>query len=278
METVYKVIEYILPFKFMEYDFMKNAFLAILVVSPLFGIVGTMIVNKKMAFFSDALGHSALTGIALGTLIGVSNFSISMIIFATLFALLLNVIKRKNTASTDTVISVFSSSAIALGLIILSRNGGLSKYSSYLVGDILSVSLNEIAILIIVLIITFLTFLVIFNKLLAISINEPLAKSRGIKVVLIDNIFTIMISVIVMLSIKWVGLLMINALLILPAAASRIVSKNMKEYITGSILISLITGITGLLLSFVIKTATGPTIVMLLAITFFAMVLFNKRK
>lgn len=257
---------------------MKNAFLAILVVSPLFGIVGTMIVNKKMAFFSDALGHSALTGIALGTLIGVSNFSISMIIFATLFALLLNVIKRKNTASTDTVISVFSSSAIALGLIILSRNGGLSKYSSYLVGDILSVSLNEIAILIIVLIITFLTFLVIFNKLLAISINEPLAKSRGIKVVLIDNIFTIMISVIVMLSIKWVGLLMINALLILPAAASRIVSKNMKEYITGSILISLITGITGLLLSFVIKTATGPTIVMLLAITFFAMVLFNKRK
>ena len=68
MEIIYNILEVILPFEFMEYTFMKNAFLAILLVSPVFAIIGTMIVNKKMAFFSDALGHSALTGIAIGML------------------------------------------------------------------------------------------------------------------------------------------------------------------------------------------------------------------
>ena len=82
MEVIYNIIETIIPFSFMEYEFMKNAFLALIIIAPLFGIVGTMIVNNKMSFFSDALGHSALTGIALGTIIGVSNYSASMIIFA----------------------------------------------------------------------------------------------------------------------------------------------------------------------------------------------------
>ena len=90
MEVIYNLLEVILPFDFMQYTFMKNAFLAILLVSPIFAIIGTMIVNKKMAFFSDALGHSALTGIAIGMLLGMTNINISMIIFAVIFALLLN--------------------------------------------------------------------------------------------------------------------------------------------------------------------------------------------
>ena len=97
MEVIYNILELILPFDFMQYTFMKNAFLAILLVSPIFAIIGTMIVNKKMAFFSDALGHSALTGIAIGMLLGMTNINISMIIFAVIFALLLNFIKSKTT-------------------------------------------------------------------------------------------------------------------------------------------------------------------------------------
>ena len=82
MDIIYNILETLLPFDFMQYTFMKNAFIAILLVSPIFAMLGTMIVNNKMAFFSDALGHSALTGIALGTLLGISNMNISMIIFA----------------------------------------------------------------------------------------------------------------------------------------------------------------------------------------------------
>ena len=110
---MYNLLEIIIPFKFMQYEFMKNAFLAIILISPLFAMLGTIIVSKKMAFFSDALGHSALAGIAIGTLFGIANNNISMIIFAIIFAVLLNYVRSKNFSSSDTVISVFSSIGIA---------------------------------------------------------------------------------------------------------------------------------------------------------------------
>lgn len=134
-----------------SYGFMRNAFIAILIITPLFGILGTMIVNNKMAFFSDALGHSALTGIALGVVMGVADTTLSMIIFAVIFALLLNYISSKASASRDTIISVFSSACIAVGLAILSKGGNFSKYSSLLVGDVLSISKKEIIYLILIL-------------------------------------------------------------------------------------------------------------------------------
>ena len=140
MEIIYQILDVILPFEFMSYSFMKNAFLAILLISPIFAILGTMIVNNKMAFFSDALGHSALTGIAIGTIFGIANNNISMIIFAIIFAVALNIVKQKTSYGADTIISVFSSVAIAVGLAILSNSGNFTKYSSYLVGDVLSIT------------------------------------------------------------------------------------------------------------------------------------------
>ena len=144
MEVIYSILETILPFEFINYTFMKNALIAIILVSPIFAILGTMIVNNKMAFFSDALGHSAICGIAIGTILGISNVNISMIFFAIVFALLLNWVKNKTTYGADTIISVFSSIAIALGLAILAQSGNFNKYSSYLVGDILSITNVEI--------------------------------------------------------------------------------------------------------------------------------------
>lgn len=114
MEVIYNILETILPFEFMQYAFMKNALLAIILVTPVFAILGTTIVNNKMAFFSDALGHSALTGIAIGMLLGITNINISMILFAIVFALILNFVKNKTNYGADTIISVFSSIAIAI--------------------------------------------------------------------------------------------------------------------------------------------------------------------
>ena len=213
MEVIYNLLEVILPFDFMQYTFMKNAFLAILLVSPIFAIIGTMIVNKKMAFFSDALGHSALTGIAIGMLLGMTNINISMIIFAVIFALLLNFIKSKTTYGADTIISVFSSIAIALGLAMLAQSGSFNKYSSYLVGDILSISESEILYLFVAFILTFIFWFYLFNKINAVSLNSTLAKSKGINVKAMENIFAILIAVMVMISIRWVGILLINSLI-----------------------------------------------------------------
>ena len=262
-------MEGILPFEFITYDFMKNALLAVMIITPLFGILGTMIVNNKLAFFSDALGHSVFTGMAIGIILGVSDTSLSTIIFAVLFALLLNQIKRKNSVSTDTIISVFASTSTAIGLVILSRGGNFSKYSALFVGDILSISPKEIGTLILIFIAILGFWFLCFNKLHAVSLNSSLAKSKGISIGLIENLFAILIALIVMLTIKWVGILIINALLILPAASARNISQNMREYHLFSVIISLFSGILGLILSYYLSLATGPTIVIVAAIIFF---------
>ena len=276
MDAIYAILEFLLPFEFIDYTFMKNALLAILLITPIFAILGTMIVNNKMAFFSDALGHSALTGIAIGMLLGISNINISMIIFAVVFALLLNFIKNKTTYGADTIISVFSSIAIALGLAILAQTGSFNKYSSYLVGDILSITPSEILYLFITFIAVILFWYFMFNKLNVISINKTLAKSRGINTKLIDNIFVILIAIIVMISIRWIGILLINSLLILPAAASRNVAKSMRSYHLLSVIFSVFSGITGLILSYYWNIPTGPMIVIISGIIYFATFVIGK--
>ena len=135
-----------------QYDFMKNAFLAAVLIAPLFALLGTMAVNNKMAFFSDALGHSAFTGIGLGVLLGLDNPILAMLAFGIFLSLVITKVKAANMASSDTIISVFSSSAMALGIVILSGHGGFSKYSAYLVGDILTVSQTDLLVLLLVLI------------------------------------------------------------------------------------------------------------------------------
>lgn len=276
MEAIYNIIETLLPVSFLKYDFMKNALLAIIIITPLFGILGTMIVNNKMAFFSDALGHSALTGIGIGVILGIANTDISMAVFAVIFALLLNLIKRMNNSSTDTVISVFSSLSTALGLVILSGGGNFSNYSALLVGDILSITPKEILMLLAVFILTMFFWAAGFNSLQAMSLNVSLAKSKGVKVVLIDNLFAVITALIVMFSIKWVGILIINALLILPAAAARNFASNMREYHLFSVMISVFSGIMGLVLSYFLDTATGPTIVIIAAIFYFMTLALRK--
>jgi len=275
MNAVYEIMEKLLPFSWAGYNFMKNALLAILIISPMFGILGTMIVNKKMAFFSDALGHSALTGVAIGTLFGISDVNLSMLLFAVCFALLLNRIKRRQTVSADTVISVFASLSMAIGLVVLSRGGNFSKYSALLVGDILSITSNEIVYLLIILVIAFLFWILSFNRLCSISVNETLARSKNIKVALLEDLFSVLIAVIVMSSVRWIGILIINALLILPAAASRNISSNVREYHLFSVIISLFSGITGLIISFYAGFAAGPTIVIIAAVIFFATLLLS---
>ena len=144
MSLIYDALGSVIPFHWADYKFMINAFLAVLLIAPLMGVLGTMAVNNKMAFFSDALGHSAFTGIALGVLLGIQNEIISLVAFGVLIALIITRVKNRGNSSSDTVISVFSSTSIAIGLLVLSYGGSFSKYSSYLVGDVLSITKKEL--------------------------------------------------------------------------------------------------------------------------------------
>jgi zinc transport system permease protein len=230
-----------------------------------------------MAFFSDSLGHGAFTGIAIGSLIGLVKPVFAAVIFSIIFALIITVIKNKSRASTDTVIGVFSSVAIALGLVLMSLGGSFNKYSSYLIGDLLSISPTEITVLICVFLAVLVLWLIIFNKLLLVSINQSLASSRGVKTLPVEIIFTSMIAVIVTISIQWVGLLIINSLLVLPAAAARNVTANVRKYTLLSVIIAIFSGIGGLIASYYLNTATGATIVLISGIIFFISLVFKSK-
>ncbi len=276
MDAIYQLMETLLPFDWAEFHYMKNALLAVLLITPLFGLVGTMVVNNRMSFFSDALGHSALTGIAIGVLMGVDNYLFSMLGFALLFALGISAVLDSGNSSADTIIGVFSSTGLALGVVLLSASGGFAKYSSYLIGDILTVQPSEILLLLFVLLGVLVIWFFFFNKLLLVSINPDLAASKDIRVRLIQKLFVIIVAVIVTVSIKWVGVLIINSLLVLPAASARNVARSMRGYHGIAVLISVVSGVAGLILSYYCGTAAGGTIVLLAAAAFFVTFLVNR--
>ena len=275
METKITFFETI--FSMFQYDFMQNAFLAAILIAPLFAMLGTMAVNNKMAFFSDALGHSAFTGIGLGILLGMDNPLLAMLAFGIFLGLVITKVKAANLVSSDTVISVFSSAAMALGIVILSASGGFAKYSSYLIGDILTVGKNDLITIGVVLAGSYLLWAILYNRLLLLSINRSLAASRGVRVMLVENIFVIMVAVAVMVSIRWVGILMINSLLILPAAAARNIARNMRQYHLFSVLGALVSGVLGLVTSYYLGSSTGAVISLYLAVFFAVTFCLRKR-
>lgn len=269
MNAIYSVIDFLLPFEAFEWTFMKNALLALLLLTPLLALLGTMAVNQQMAFFSDALGHSALTGIGLGVVLGVSSDLLAMLIFGIVWALLICRIKQTGAASTDTVISVFSSTSVAAGLLILSRGGGFAKYSALLVGDVLAVTPDDLKWLLLALVVGIVLWAVMYNQLLLGSVNASLARTRGIRVRLVECAFVVLVAVAVMLSIKWVGVMLINALLILPAAAARNIARSSRQHALISVIIALLCGFAGLISSYAWDTTVGAAIVLWAAACYF---------
>ena len=267
----------LLPLEMLSWDFMRHAFLAILLMAPLFGLLSTMIVTGKMSFFSDALGHSAFTGIAIGAICGVAAPLWVAVIFSILFALLFSFVRSRSNQAADTIIGVFSSTAVALGIFIATLGGSsFTKYNKYLIGDILSISPVEIGVLAITLVGVLIFWAVFSNRLTLSNIHPALASSRGMHVGLTQTLFTTAIAVVVTITISSVGLLILNSLLVLPAASSRNVAKNLKQYHLFSVLFALLSGITGLTASYYLGASAGAAISLCLALIFTFTFLFRK--
>ena len=269
-----------LPFEWAAPDtmlFMKNALLAVLVVTPLFGLLSTMVVESRMAFFSDALGHSAFTGMAIGALCGLTRPVGAAVVFAVVIALLFTLVRQKTHMASDTAISVFSSAAVALGIFLSTLCGqSFTKFNTLLIGDILSVAPAEIGLLALILLALVILWLTSYNQMMLSSVHQALADSRGIQVVWKNFLFTAAIAVVVTISMTWVGLLVINALLVLPGAAARNLAKNLPQYHLISILGGIVCGIAGLMVSYYLGTSTGASITLLLAVWFFVTLLVRR--
>ncbi len=266
-----------LPLEMLHWDFMKNALLAVLLMAPLFGLVSTMVVTGKMSFFSDALGHSAFTGIAIGCICGIAAPTWVAVVFSVVFALLFSFVRSRSNQAADTLIGVFSSTAVALGIFIATLgDGSFSKYNQYLIGDILSITPGQIGLLALVLLAVCLFWGLYANHLTLTAVHPQLAASRGIPPWLSQTVFTVVIAVVVTLTLSSVGLLILNSLLVLPAASARNVARNLKQYHLWAVLFALVSGVGGLTVSYYLGSSAGAAICLCLALIF--LVTFCLRK
>jgi zinc transport system permease protein len=265
MNLWYGFVAAVLPFSWAKYDFMKNALLAALLIGPSFGVLSTMVISSRLAFFSDVIGHSALTGVAIGILFGMVDPLPAMVGFAVVLAIGITLFRHWTQAASDTVLGVFFAGVVAFGIAILTRSGGFAKFTNYLIGDILSIGPKEIGFLALTFVLVFVYWGAAGNSLILSTMNTSLARSRGIRVMVLEASFASLIAVVVTLSIQWLGVLIINSLLILPAAAARIPARTVRAYTAWSASISLFSCVTGLIVSFYLDSSAGATIVLVAA-------------
>jgi zinc transport system permease protein len=260
----------LLPLAFAEPTFMKRAILAVLFVAPAAAAVGVPLVQFRMAFFSDAIGHSAFTGVALGVILGIHPL-LTMVAFGLFVAYAITMVKGRTGLSPDTVIGVFFSTAIALGIAIISARKGLTRnLQEYLYGDLLAISGAEViwmgALFLGVAVYLFFAF----NRILLLGVHEGFARSLGVRGRMLEISFSLVVALVVTTAIRAVGILLVTALLVVPAAAARNVARGAAEAFWIAIAVSLASGIAGIAASYHLDTATGATIV-LFASAFFAL-------
>ncbi len=264
-----------LPFDWARYEFMRLALLAVLFVSPLLGALGTVVVANRMAFFSEAVGHAAFTGIALGVIFGLADPLWSMVAFALVLTLAITWVRRRGGLSSDTAIGLVMAFTVSVGIVILSRGGDFARYTNFLIGDMLAVSPADIAWLGLLALAVVLLFLFFFNRLLLATLSPALARSRVRHSGAAELAFACLLAVVVTCALPWIGILVINALLILPAAAARNLAGNTAQFFGWALAIALVSGVAGLLVSFYASTATGATIV-LVAMGFYLLTLVRR--
>ena len=258
-----------------KYGFVINAIICAILIGPILGGIGTMVVAKKMAFFSEAVGHAAMTGIAIGVILG-EPFSapyISLFTYCIVFGLLINYTKNRTKMASDTLIGVFLAMSIALGgslLIYVSGKVNSHALESILFGSILTVNDNDIYILLITSIIIVIILIPFLNKMLLASFNPSLAIVRGVNVKLIEYIFIVIVTVITIASVKIVGSILVEALLLIPAASAKNLSKSIKSFVIYSIIFSLISCLLGIYMPihFSISIPSGGAIILVASTIF----------
>lgn len=253
-----------LPFEWAQFGFMRTALLAVLVVAPLFALMGTLVVNNRMAFFSDAIGHASLTGVGLGVLLGLADPFWALLGFSLVLGVGIIALQRFTRSAMDTVISLCMSFSIALGVVILSQGGNFNKFSHYLIGDLLSITPGEVGQLMVTTLLVGGGLLLGYNRILLIGLNESLARSRGMRTWWAQMLFCAGVVMVVTMNLSWVGILIVNSMLIVPAAGARNLARNARQYVLLAVAIALFSGVAGLIASYYANTATGATIVLVM--------------
>ncbi|MEO9274478.1 metal ABC transporter permease [Marinomonas sp. 5E14-1] len=258
-----------------SYGFVVNAFIACLMIGPLLGALGTLVVVKRLAFLSEAVGHSALTGVSIGILMGepVTEPWISLFAFSILFALTLQWVRGRTTVPYDALIGVFLAFALALGaalLMFVAKKINAHLVEQVLFGSILTTSVYDLVILSVITIAVLILAFTACNQAFLNALSPDIAQSRRIRVTLHDYGFVLLIALITVAAVKIIGAILVGALLLIPAASARLVASNLRSMVGYSMLIATTSALTGVLLPMQMKWAigTGPAIILAACIWF----------
>lgn len=268
--------------EYFKYVFVINSLISAMFIGPILGGLGTMVITKRMAFFSEAIGHAALTGIALGVLFGESYDSpyIMLFTYCIIFAILINYTRNRTKMSSDTLIGIFLSISIALGgslIILVSSKVNSHMLESVLFGSILTVTDKDLLVLIFSTVVLLVIAIPNFNKILLSSFNTNVAIVKGVKVKLLEYLFILLITIVTVSSIKIVGAALVEALFLIPAASAKNLSRSIKSFFFLSILFSFISCILGILapLYLDLTIPSGGSIILVASAIFFATVIIK---
>ena len=259
----------------LAYGFVVNALLAGLMIGPVLGGLGTLVVVKRFAFFSEAVGHAALTGVAIGILLGEPYTGPygSLFGYCLLFGILLNFLRNRTGLSPDTLIGVFLSVSLALGaslLLMLAGKINVHILENVLFGSVLTVSAQDLVVLGIVAVLVLALSLPLYNRIMLASFNPQLAAVRGVAVKTLDYLFVVLVTLVTVASVKVIGAILVGALLVIPAAAARLVSQSLKGFFFISVLIATLGTLLGILLPimFDLPVPSGAAIILVAGICF----------
>ncbi|MEN9878656.1 MAG: hypothetical protein RLZZ158_1695 [Cyanobacteriota bacterium] len=248
--------------------FMQRALLGGLLTGALGGVLGSVAVLRQLSFFSDALGHSALLGIVLAILLGLDP-TLVLIPFAVLFALVVSALVRRSQLPADALLNIVYSSSLAVAVVALSfvrqAKGSLQQL---LFGDILGVSWLDLGLLALLLLITVAYGVHSRRAQILLTLDESLALSRGVAVPLHRLLFVVLLAVVVAIAIKAVGVLLISGFVVIPACASRLVSRHFNGYVGLSAALGGCGGVLGLLGSAAFNLPSGPAVVVVQLLIF----------
>jgi len=265
-------------FDILELEFMQRAFVAGLVLAPLLSILGSFATLRKMSFFSDGIAHASLLGVALAIVVGIAPF-VGALIIGVLFGILVFALERYAKLASDAVIGIVFTTGLALGVVIISQQQGYQPdLISFLFGNILSISWSDVWTIAILAaaIISIIGFR--FRQFVLLSLSQDLAWTSGVNVVRLNLLFYILLSVSVVLGVKLLGIILVSALLITPAATSKLVSRNFKSYVALSIVFALVSFIGGLIASYHFDLPSGASIVLTSTTMFLLTMLVNSIK
>lgn len=257
-----------------EFEFMRIAFIVGILLSIIIPLLGQTLVIKRLSMSGDALSHTALAGVAIGLVAGL-NPLYTAIILAVVASLIIELIRKKFSKYAELSVSIVLATSIGIAG-ILSQYTSSSSFTSYLFGSIILINKAELILTIIIFILVLLFYIVFYNQIKYSSYNELSASLDKVNVRLLNICHTVLTAVVIAISSKTIGSLMVSALMVIPYAASIQVSKSYKNSMIFSVLFSLISVILGLIISYYLSLAPGATIVLISVVILIITMILNQ--